>query len=194
MTLDLSAIGGVFCMFSCELWSWRAALRGALIALILPLLSTRSAMGDTVPKPTKHVIGSTATITEVSTGLPFAARIDTGAKSCSLHVEKWEIKDPEKKAVDNIGKSIRFLIKNDEGESEWIETLVAGRVRIKSSVHKDGDTQGRYKVRLILQWKDFKKEVLVSLTDRTDMEYPLLIGRNFLRGDFVVDVEQDSDD
>ena len=101
---------------------------------------------------------------------------------------------PEKNAVDNIGKSIRFLMKNDEGESEWIETTVASRVRIKSAVHKDGDTQGRYKVRLNLQWKDFKKEVLVTLTDRTDMEYPLLIGRNSLRGDFLVDVEVDSDD
>jgi hypothetical protein len=31
---------------------------------------------------------------------------------------------------------------------------------------------------------------MVSLNDRTDMEYPLLIGRNFLRGDFLVDVEK----
>jgi len=30
--------------------------------------------------------------------------------------------------------------------------------------------------------------VLVTLNDRTDMEYPLLVGRNYLRGDFLVDV------
>jgi hypothetical protein len=45
-------------------------------------------------------------------------------------------------------------------------------------------------VRLALQWKDFSKEVLVTLNDRTDMTYPLLIGRNFLQGDFLVDVDQ----
>ena len=44
-----------------------------------------------------------------------------------------------------------------------------------------------------MQWKDFRKEVLVTLNDRTDMEYPLLLGRNFLRGDFLVDVAQDAD-
>jgi hypothetical protein len=169
-------------------------LRGTVCVLSLSFVGTLAAEGESVPKPPKLVIGSTATISEVSSGLPFAARIDTGAKSCSLHVEKWEIKDPEKRPVDNIGKSIRFQIKNDEGETEWIETIVAGRVRIKSSVHKEGNSQGRYKVRLTLQWKNFKKDVLVSLTDRTDMEYPLLIGRNFLRDDFVVDVSQDSDD
>jgi hypothetical protein len=169
-------------------------VRGVFCLLALSFVGTLAAEGESVAKRPKRTIGSTATITEVSSGLPFAARIDTGAKSCSLHVEKWEIKDPERQAVDNIGKSIRFQIKNDEGETEWIETIVAGRVRIKSSVHKDGDTQGRYKVRLTLQWKDFKKDVLVSLTDRADMEYPLLIGRNFLRDDFVVDVSLDSDD
>jgi hypothetical protein len=187
-------IGSFTRMFSRSVWNPSAATLTALVALVLAWAGPLAAQGDTVPKPAKHVIGSTATISEVSSGLPFAARIDTGAKSCSLHVEKWEIKDPEKKAVDNIGKSIRFLIKNDDGESEWIETLVAGRVRIKSSVHKDGNSQGRYKVRLTLQWKDVRKEVLVTLTDRNDMQYPLLIGRNFLRGDFLVDVEQDSDD
>src|SRR5262245_14675784 len=102
-------------MFSRSSWGLRAVACGLLCVLSLSITGETSAEGESVPKPAKHVIGSTATITEVSSGLPFAARIDTGAKSCSLHVEKWEIKDPEKKPVDNIGKSIRFLLKNDEG-------------------------------------------------------------------------------
>ena len=39
-----------------------------------------------------------------------------------------------------------------------------------------------------------EKEVLVTLNNRQHMEYPLLIGRNFLHGDFLVDVELNSDD
>ena len=54
----------------------------------------------------------------------------------------------------------------------------------------DGEFDHRYKVRLTLKWNDFEKEVVVTLNDRTDMEFPLLIGRNFLRGDFLVDVEK----
>jgi hypothetical protein len=35
--------------------------------------------------------------------------------------------------------------------------------------------------------------VLVTLNDRTSMDYPLLVGRNFLHGDFLVDVDMDKD-
>ena len=77
--------------------------------------------GQTVSKPEKHIIGATAMLTEASSGIPFAARVDTGAASCSLHVEKIEIKDEAKKPLDNIGKPIRFLVKNEKGKSAWIE-------------------------------------------------------------------------
>ena len=36
----------------------------------------------------KHIIGATAKLTETESGFIFPARIDTGAESCSLHVEK----------------------------------------------------------------------------------------------------------
>jgi len=31
--------------------------------------------------------------------------------------------------------------------------------------------------------------ILVTLTDRSRFDYPVLIGRNFLRGEYIVDVE-----
>jgi hypothetical protein len=33
-----------------------------------------------------------------------------------------------------------------------------------------------------------EKKVLVTLNDREKMKYPLLLGRNFLRNDFLVNV------
>ncbi|MGI9428772.1 MAG: RimK/LysX family protein, partial [Bythopirellula sp.] len=47
----------------------------------------------------------------------------------------------------------------------------------------------RYKVPVTLNCLDVKKRVLVSLNDRSHMTYPMLLGRNFLQGDFVVDVD-----
>jgi hypothetical protein len=163
--------------------------KGAFLAVLLSLCHQNKARGETVTAKEKLVIGATADITEVSSGFTFPARIDTGAKSCSLHVEEIEIKDESPKRLGNIGKSIRFLVTNNEGESEWIETLIVGAVRIRTAATNRFDH--RYKVRLTLEWQDFRKEVLVTLNDRTDMNYPLLIGRNFLRGDFLVDVNKD---
>src|SRR5262245_42525127 len=56
-----------------------------------------------VAKPKLHRIGATTTITEVSTGLPFPARVDTGAKSCSIHCEKIEIENASAKPEENVG-------------------------------------------------------------------------------------------
>jgi hypothetical protein len=136
----------------------------------------------------KQVIGATAQVTEVSTGFTFPARVDTGAKSCSLHVERIEIKEESENRLDNIGKSIRFWVKSPDGKTEYIETLIASSVIIRNA---QSETR-RYKVRLALQVGDHKKEVLVTLNDRDGMEYPVLLGRNFLRGDYIVDVDVDN--
>jgi hypothetical protein len=81
-------------------------------------------------------------------------------------------------------------VRSQNGKSRWIETTIAKAVRIKSPSLGRDEVDPRYKVWLTLQWNDFRKQVLVTLNDRTHMEYPLLIGRNFLRGDFLVDVEK----
>jgi hypothetical protein len=144
---------------------------------------------EAAPVP-KRVIGATATIMEKESELLFKARVDSGAKSCSLHIEEYNIKDEEELMADNIGKVITFHIKNGNGESHWLEAKIAGYVVVKTSAHRER----RYKVPLKLQYKDFEKTVLVTLNNREKMEFPLLLGRNFLMGDFVVDVEVDNDE
>jgi hypothetical protein len=173
----------------------KGAGRVALFLVPLWLLCVVPMQGESVPpKPSKHVIGATASIKEVNTGIAFSARIDTGATTCSIHTEKFEIENRSRKPSENLGKPIRILIQNEKGEKAWIETVVAGRVKVRSSVQSEDDYHGRYKVRLPLDWNGVQKEVLVTINDRTDMAYPLLIGRNFLHGDFVVDVEVDNQD
>src|SRR3954470_14768370 len=168
----------------------RAAV--VLIAVFVSVYSVMGASGNDVStKSAKRTIGATATLTEMNSGFSFLARIDTGAETCSLHVEKVEIQDKTARRTKNVGKSVRFLLKGSDGKTQWVEGIVADAVRVKSSSLKGGDVDHRYKVRLTLEWKDVRKEVLVTLNDRTAMEYPLLVGRNFLEGDFLVDVELD---
>lgn len=165
-----------------------------LIAIFLGVCNVMAARGnDASAKSAKRTIGATATLTETNSGFAFPARIDTGAETCSLHVEKVEIEDKTARRTKNVGKSVRFLLKGSDGKTQWVEGIVADAIRVKSPSLKSGDVDHRYKVRLTLQWKDVRKEVLVTLNDRTSMEYPLLVGRNFLQGDFLVDVDVDKD-
>lgn len=158
------------------------------IVLSVPRLC---AAGDAMKKNEKQIIGATATLRETSSGLAFPARVDTGAATCSLHVEKLEIQDKSAKRTGNVGKTARFLLRDAEGNTKWVEAPIAAAVRVKSSSLRGGEYDHRYKVRLTLEWKTCRKEVLVTLNDRTNMDYPLLVGRNFLAGDFLVDVSQD---
>jgi hypothetical protein len=177
-------------------YQWIATAQTAIVsvAIFVGMCGNIGAAGrDLSANPAKRIIGATATLTEMNSGFAFPARIDTGAETCSLHVEKIEIQDKTARRTKNVGKSVRFLLKGSDGKTKWVEGIVADAVRVKSSSLRSGEVDHRYKVRLTLQWKDVRKEVLVTLNDRTSMEYPLLVGRNFLQNDFLVDVDKDKE-
>ena len=140
-------------------------------------------LSDTLPAEVR-LIGATTTVIEVSTGLPLAARVDTGATTCAIHCEALEIEDADSDPKKNIGKPVRFLVRNKKGKSEWVESTIVDHVTVRSAA---ADEQ-RYKVRLDFRWQDKEKRVAVTLDDRQHMRYPLLLGRNFLRDDFLVSV------
>lgn len=164
----------------------------------LPVEPTVPPTQAKLPAKKKRIIGATATLLEKQSGIQFSARVDSGAKSCSLHVENFKIENESKKENivermrENIGKVIHFEVKNGEDKTHILTSKIAGYVIIKTSDKQRG--KRRYKVPLTFRWKSMEKEVLVTLNNRNHMEYPLLLGRNFLRGDFLVDVELNSDD
>ena len=143
-------------------------------------------------KQKKRIIGATAKILEKESGLIFKARVDTGAKSCSLHVEEMKVVGEVEGWKENIGKVVRFKVRNGSDKTKPIECRIKNFVLIKTSGH----VERRYKVPLTLSWNGgaVEKKVLVTLNDRKGMDYPLLLGRNFLSGDFLVDVDLNSSD
>lgn len=151
--------------------------------------SPAEAVDEKADEPTFRRIGPVTTITEVSSGLPFPARVDTGATTCSIHYEELEIEDAAENPADNVGKRIRVLIQNPDGEKEWVSTKIVEHVTVRTST----DDEQRYKVPLKLRWQDVEKKVMVTLKDRGKMKYPLLLGRNFLKDDFLVDVNLDGE-
>ena len=138
----------------------------------------------------KRIIGATEEIVVLECGIQFRARIDTGAESCSINCPEFIIDEMSEVPRENIGKKIRFRIANHDDKETWLESVVVRSLKVKTT---EG-TDARYKVKLTLRWEELEKEVLVTLNDREKMKYPLLIGRNFLVGKFLVDVERNSDD
>lgn len=135
----------------------------------------------------KHIIGQIATITVVDAGLAFRARIDTGAKRTSIHAVNLHIENPSETMAENIGKEITFRIINEKNEEREIKTIVSD----VSSVRSSQGREFRYVVELELAWKGVSKQVQVNLSNRKKMTYRLLIGRDWLQNDFIVDVERD---
>ena len=61
--------------------------------------------------------------------LALQSRVDTGATTSSLHVEDYVIEDEAEEMADNVGRKIRFRMKNHDGESEWLESKIAKSLR-----------------------------------------------------------------
>jgi hypothetical protein len=166
-------------------------MRHAVLATLACICSIALADGPDATEPEKprvRLIGATTLVTEVTTGLPLPARVDTGATSCSIHCETFEIKDAHPDPKENIGKPVRFLLKSKEGEGQWVESKIVDYVTVRTAERDDE----RYKVRLKLRWEDVEKKVVATLNDRQKMKYPMLLGRNFLRDDFLVNVSLDA--
>ena len=108
------------------------------------------------------------------------ARIDTGATTSSIsakNITKFE-RDGE--------KWVRFVIHESDGEqSKILERPVSRTVLIK---RHGVESQERLVVALQIFIGPIRIKRDFSLADRSDFKYPVLIGRNVLRGKAAVDV------
>lgn len=103
---------------------------------------------------------------------PIVAKMDTGAKTAALHADEIEV----------TGKRVRFVILQD-GRKRTYRAPLAGLKRVKSS---NGISELRAVIRATLEIGKMTLKAEITLTDRADMDVPMLIGRSTLKGRFVV--------
>jgi len=140
---------------------------------------------DVDPKP---IIGEVADYI-VDGDLAFTARVDTGATSTSINAINIEIKNGSKNEIDNMGKSISFDIVNNKNKRKRITTKIKDVINVHNAI----GTESRYQVAMKIEWQGKRQTLDFNLKDRSKLTYKLLIGRDWIGENAIVDTLQDED-
>lgn len=112
------------------------------------------------------------------------AKIDTGAYTSSLHCHHIE-------PFTKKGRSyVRFNLLDPSHEiynEKLFELPVHATKSIKSS---NGTTEQRYIIKTAIRLLDKEFKAELSLADRSEMRYPVLLGRKLINKRFLVDVSK----
>ncbi|MGQ1785051.1 MULTISPECIES: ATP-dependent zinc protease family protein [unclassified Saccharicrinis] len=110
------------------------------------------------------------------------AKIDTGAYGCTLHCHSIGL-------VMRNGKEILAFKVLDPSHSLYEDKVFYfEEFSDKLVKNSGGETEHRYTIKTEMIVFGENKAFDFSLTNRNKMKYPILLGREFLTGRFVVDV------
>lgn len=123
----------------------------------------------------KQIIGAQEEVLIEPYGIRIPARIDTGAATTSLDARDMKITD----------NTVSFnMAEKYSGVRVSLPIVTWKLIRTSRSRNR------RPVVELDLCIASKRMRVLVNLNDRSRMDYPMIVGRNVLAGNFVVDVSK----
>ena len=107
-------------------------------------------------------------------------KIDTGADSSSLHCD----------AINVQGNEVTFVLHDEVHEAyhgKSITMPIHKRKKVKSS---NGKSEERIFIKTKLKMGHEAYDAEISLANRVNMKYPLLIGRKFMAHHYLIDVSK----
>ena len=110
------------------------------------------------------------------------AKIDTGADSNSLHCDDIFIDDE---------KFVHFSLLDEVHPAYHGKKIKMPLYKLKKVKSSNGVIQLRASIQVMVSFLRKNYKTVISLTDRSDMKYPMLIGRKFLTNRFLVDVSKE---
>jgi len=110
------------------------------------------------------------------------AKVDTGAYGNALHCTEIEV-------IIRDGKELLAFTLLDERHPEYKEERqYVDEFTDKLVKNSSGEKEHRYTIDTVVVFYGKKTRACFSLTDRSTMKYPILLGRKFLKGKYLVDV------
>jgi hypothetical protein len=115
-------------------------------------------------------------------GVRVTAKLDTGAKSSAIHAV--DVERFERGGVERVTFSLFDNHREQDGAKLTYDLPIEGKVRIKRSPGKPPEE--RVTVRLAFCIDGERMDALFSLDNRSNLNYPVLLGREFLKDHFLV--------
>lgn len=133
------------------------------------------------PAPPPRVLGWREHVALPALGIArLRAKIDTGARSCALHVDAcWRF-------VEGGAPWVGFTVTPRRGGQAALETRAA-ILDERDVADSSGRRTRRIFIRTPLRIAGIQREVEINLADRCGMLFPMLVGRTALQHGFVVD-------
>lgn len=130
----------------------------------------------------KAIIGRLETIALPELAITdIQVRVDTGAKTSSLHVDNIT------KFKKNGKLMVKFDLHPDVYNVEEIVSCEAPIHDIRKVKSSNGTSEQRYVILTEVQLGDINWSIEITLTDRSDMSYLMLFGREAIGKRFLVD-------
>ncbi len=132
--------------------------------------------------PEKKIIGSKELISIIDLHLfDLDVKIDTGADSNALHCDDIFVDE------NNI---VHFKLLDKVHPAYHGKKMQIPLYQMKRVRSSNGKLQERPSIRVKVDFFGKVYTTVISLTNRSDMRYPMLIGRKFLANKFLVDVSK----
>jgi hypothetical protein len=106
------------------------------------------------------------------------AKIDTGADSCSLHCDEMKVE----------GDVVTFLLHDEVHEAYHGKKITLPIHKIKRVKSSNGKSEERVFIKSPIKLGSKTYQAQISLANRENMKYPMLIGRRFLARHYLIDV------
>ncbi|OIP55993.1 MAG: clan AA aspartic protease [Helicobacteraceae bacterium CG2_30_36_10] len=133
--------------------------------------------------PEKKIVGMIELISILDLELyDLDAKVDTGADSNALHCDDIHIDE---------NNFVHFTLLDEVHESYHGKRIVMPLHKVKRVKSSNGEVQERASVRVTVEFFKKRYKTVISLANRSDMKYPMLIGRKFLANKFLVDVSKE---
>ena len=133
--------------------------------------------------PGKTLLGTLEWIWLEPPGRAYRARVDSGANTSSISAVNV-------REFERDGKEwVRFTFDHDGEEPEAMIERPVERVVLIRQV-SSAEPERRPVVLLTVRLGELVQKTEFTLTDRTEMTYPVLLGREFLRDLYLIDVAQ----